>query len=77
PIKGARGGVPPLVLAGLDAPPAAPYAQARELLGRRGALNASGALSAHCQAIGELATHTRIAHLLLRGQGHGLCVKAF
>ncbi|HCF7246566.1 TPA: ATP-dependent helicase HrpB, partial [Pseudomonas aeruginosa] len=56
----------------LDAPPAAAYAQARELLGRLGALYASGALSAHGQAMAELPTHPRIAHLLLRGQALGL-----
>ncbi|WP_074245692.1 ATP-dependent helicase HrpB, partial [Pseudomonas aeruginosa] len=39
----ARWGVAPEELAWLDAPPAAAYAQARELLGRLGALNASGA----------------------------------
>ncbi|NPY05986.1 ATP-dependent helicase HrpB, partial [Pseudomonas aeruginosa] len=50
----------------------AAYAQARELLGRLGALNASGALSAHGQAMAALPTHPRIAHLLLRGQALGL-----
>ncbi|QDR30887.1 ATP-dependent helicase HrpB, partial [Pseudomonas aeruginosa] len=44
----------------------------RELLGRLGALYASGALSAHGQAMAELPTHPRIAHLLLRGQALGL-----
>ncbi|HCF0474638.1 TPA: ATP-dependent helicase HrpB, partial [Pseudomonas aeruginosa] len=68
----ARWGVAPEELAWLDAPPAAAYAQARELLGRLGALNASGALSAHGQAMAELPTHPRIAHLLLRGQALGL-----
>ncbi|MGV8435686.1 hypothetical protein, partial [Pseudomonas aeruginosa] len=52
-------------------PPAAAYAQARELLGRLGALNASGALSAHGQAMAALPTHPRIPHLLLRGQALG------
>lgn len=68
----ARWGVAPEELAWLDAPPAAAYAQAREPLGRLGALNASGALSAHGQAMAELPTHPRIAHLLLRGQALGL-----
>ncbi len=68
----ARWGVAPEELAWLDAPPAAAYAQARELLGRLGALYASGALSAHGQAMAELPTHPRIAHLLLRGQALGL-----
>jgi ATP-dependent helicase HrpB len=67
-----RWGVAPEELAWLDVPPAAAYAQARELLARLGALNDSGALNAHGQAMAELPAHPRIAHLLLRGQALGL-----
>ncbi|HFT4760767.1 TPA: ATP-dependent helicase HrpB [Pseudomonas aeruginosa] len=67
-----RWGVTPEELAWLDVPPAAAYAQARELLARLGALNDSGALNAHGQAMAELPAHPRIAHLLLRGQALGL-----
>ncbi len=67
----ARWGVAPEELAWLDAPPAAAYAQARELLGRLGRCTPA-ALSAHGQAMAELPTHPRIAHLLLRGQALGL-----
>ncbi|MDF3931938.1 ATP-dependent helicase HrpB [Pseudomonas citronellolis] len=67
-----RWGVAPDELVWLDAPPAAAYAQARELLGSLGALNASGALNGHGQAMAELPAHPRIAHLLLRGQALGL-----
>ncbi|HIE1841479.1 TPA: ATP-dependent helicase HrpB [Pseudomonas aeruginosa] len=67
-----RWGVAPDELAWLDAPPPAAYAQARELLARLGALNDSGALNAHGQAMAELPAHPRIAHLLLRGQALGL-----
>ncbi|MDN6871495.1 ATP-dependent helicase HrpB [Pseudomonas citronellolis] len=67
-----RWGVAPEELAWLDLPPAAAYAQARELLARLGALNDSGALNAHGQAMAELPAHPRIAHLLLRGQALGL-----
>lgn len=67
-----RWGVAPEELAWLDVPPMAAYAQARELLARLGALNDSGALNAHGQAMAELPAHPRIAHLLLRGQALGL-----
>lgn len=68
----ARWGVTPGELAWLDAPPAAAYAQARDLLARLGALNANGSLSAHGQVMAGLPAHPRIAHLLLRGQALGL-----
>ncbi|WP_349571277.1 ATP-dependent helicase HrpB [Azotobacter salinestris] len=68
----ARWGVEPAELAWLDAPPAAAFAQARDLLARLGALNANGSLSAHGQAMAMLPAHPRIAHLLLRGQALGL-----
>lgn len=67
-----RWGVQPADLAWLDAPPAAAYAQALDLLGRLGAVDAQGVLTAHGQAMAELPTHPRIAHLLLRGQQLGL-----
>ncbi|PTU74048.1 ATP-dependent helicase HrpB [Pseudomonas mangrovi] len=68
----ARWGVQPAELAWLDPPPAAAYAQARELLARLGALDERGVLSVHGQAMAELPAHPRIAHLLLRGQALGL-----
>jgi ATP-dependent helicase HrpB len=72
----ARWGVEPDELGWLDAPPAAAYAQAQDLLQRLGALshNARGGwqLTAHGQAMAELPAHPRIAHLLLRGQALGL-----
>jgi len=72
----ARWGVEPVQLAWLDTPPAAAYAQARDLLARLGALvRTSGEdwkLTAHGQAMAELPAHPRIAHLLLRGQELGL-----
>jgi ATP-dependent helicase HrpB len=43
-----------------------------ELLARLGAVDALGVLTAHGQAMAELPTHPRIAHLLLRGQELGL-----
>ncbi|MGN0925742.1 ATP-dependent helicase HrpB [Ectopseudomonas mendocina] len=67
-----RWGVAPQELSWLDVPPPAAYAQARDLLGRLGALDERGALNAHGQAMAELPSHPRIAHLLLRGQALGL-----
>ncbi|MGB4074265.1 ATP-dependent helicase HrpB [Pseudomonas sp.] len=67
-----RWGVTPDELVWLDPPPAAAYAQALELLARLGALDAQGTLTAHGQAMAELPTHPRIAHLLLRGHELGL-----
>ncbi len=72
----ARWGVQPGELAWLDAPPAAAFAQARDLLERLGALDARGALTTHGQAMAMLPTHPRIAHLLLRGQALGLAPQA-
>jgi len=68
----ARWRVEPGDLAWLDAPPAAAFAQARDLLFRLGALDDRGAITSHGQAMAELPTHPRIAHLLLRGQSLGL-----
>ncbi|MGE8500215.1 MAG: ATP-dependent helicase HrpB [Pseudomonas sp.] len=68
----ARWGVHPDELAWLDPPPAAAFAQARDLLGRLGALDERGSLTAHGQAMAELPAHPRIAHLLLRAQALGL-----
>ena len=68
----ARWGVDPGELAFLDAPPAAAFAQGRDLLARLGALDERGVLTPHGQAMAELPAHPRIAHLLLRGQALGL-----
>ncbi|WP_027909340.1 ATP-dependent helicase HrpB [Pseudomonas sp. URMO17WK12:I4] len=68
----ARWGVEVDELVWLDPPPAAAFAQARDLLQRLGALDERGVLTAHGQAMAELPAHPRIAHLLLRGQALGL-----
>ncbi len=68
----ARWGVTPDQLRWLDMPPAASFTQARDLLGRLGALEAHGRLSSHGQAMAEVPAHPRIAHLLLRGHALGL-----
>jgi len=68
----ARWGVTPDQLRWLDVPPAAAFAQARDLLDRLGAFEADGRLSVHGQAMAEVPAHPRIAHLLLRGHALGL-----
>lgn len=75
-LQVARWGVSAQELVWLDAPPAASYAQALQLLERLGAMNPAspqgGPLTAHGEAMAELPAHPRIAHLLLRGQEWGL-----
>lgn len=68
----AKWGVQPGDLAWLDAPPSAAYAQACDLLCRLGALQQDGQLTKHGQAMAEIPSHPRIAHLLLRGHELGL-----
>jgi ATP-dependent helicase HrpB len=57
----------PNTLAWLDPPPAAHYAQARELLQKLGALNDKGAITTHGQRMAQLAIHPRLAHMVLKG----------
>lgn len=68
----AKWGVQPSALKWLDTPPAAVYSHASDLLRRLGALQQDGQLSRHGQAMAELPSHPRIAHLLLRGHELGL-----
>ncbi|WGT34984.1 ATP-dependent helicase HrpB [Pseudomonas atacamensis] len=72
----ARWGVTPDQLNWLDAPPNAAFSQARDLLGRLGALDSSGQLTKHGQAMSQLPAHPRIAHLLIRGHELGLSEQA-
>jgi ATP-dependent helicase HrpB len=62
----------PAELAWLDAPPAAAFSQARELLAELGALEAAGAVTAHGRRMAELPLHPRLAHMLVRGRELGL-----
>ncbi|HEV3050157.1 MAG TPA: ATP-dependent helicase HrpB, partial [Longimicrobium sp.] len=62
----------PTELAWLDPPPAAAFAQARELLSELGALDANGSVTPHGRAMAELPLHPRLAHMLLRGRELGL-----
>jgi ATP-dependent helicase HrpB len=61
----------PAELAWLDPPPAAAFAQARELLAELGALDAAGSITPHGRAMAELPLHPRLAHMLLRGRELG------
>ncbi|HYD99412.1 MAG TPA: ATP-dependent helicase HrpB, partial [Alphaproteobacteria bacterium] len=63
----------PAALAWLDPPPAAAFAQARELLRGLGALDPAGAITPHGKAMAGLGLHPRLAHMVLRGRdlGHG------
>jgi len=62
----------PAELAWLDPPPAAAFAQARELLAELGALDAAGSATPHGRAMADLPLHPRLAHMLLRGRELGL-----
>jgi ATP-dependent helicase HrpB len=61
----------PLRLDWLDPPPAAAYAQARDLLRELGALDRSGEITAHGRAMAALALHPRLAHMVLRAREQG------
>ncbi|TDF92391.1 ATP-dependent helicase HrpB [Paenibacillus piri] len=65
-------GAAPDELLWLDPPPAAAYAQARELLGRLGALAADGTLTPQGRQMVELGVHPRLSHMLLQAVPLGL-----
>ncbi|HEU4558946.1 MAG TPA: ATP-dependent helicase HrpB [Longimicrobium sp.] len=58
----------PSELQWLDPPPAAAFAQARELLAELGALDAAGAVTPHGRRMAALPLHPRLAHMLLRAK---------
>lgn len=55
----------------LDSPPAAAFAQSRELLQLLGAVDATGRITTHGTAMAELGSHPRLAHMLLRAREAG------
>jgi ATP-dependent helicase HrpB len=66
-------GVPdPSQLAWLDQPPAAAFAQARELLAELEALAPSGAVTPHGRRMAGMGVHPRLAHMMLAGKEMGL-----
>jgi ATP-dependent helicase HrpB len=58
-------------LAWLDPPPAAPLAQARDLLLQLQAVDAAARVTAHGRALQKLGMHPRLAHMLARSQELG------
>lgn len=66
----AAGFADPASLQWLDPPPAAAYAQGRELLTLLGALDDAGRLTSHGREMAALGTHPRLAHMLLRARAH-------
>jgi ATP-dependent helicase HrpB len=62
----------PAELLWLDPPPAAAFAQARELLGQLGALDEEGKITPHGRHMVELGLHPRLAHMVLRAIPKGL-----
>ncbi len=66
----------PRQLRWLDPPPAAPYAQACDLLHRLGALDVAGRLTAHGMQMRSLRLHPRLAHMLLRARDLDLSATA-
>ena len=65
------GAVDATSLAWLDPPPAAPLAQARELLQQLGAVDAGVRVTTHGRALQRLGMHPRLAHMLVKSQELG------
>ncbi|HEX2093709.1 MAG TPA: ATP-dependent helicase HrpB [Longimicrobiaceae bacterium] len=68
----AWGVVDPGELRWLDPPPAAAYAQARELLARLGAMDATGAVTPHGRRMAGMGAHPRLSHMLLKARELGV-----
>lgn len=56
----------------LDAPPAAAFTQAQELLMQLGALGKDGVITPHGRQLAALGVHPRLAHMMLRAKGLAL-----
>ncbi len=55
----------------LEAPPAAAFAQAQDLLRQLGAIDATHAITPHGRAMARLPLHPRLAHMVVRAQALG------
>ncbi|HEY7640285.1 MAG TPA: ATP-dependent helicase HrpB [Steroidobacteraceae bacterium] len=64
--------VDPGSLRWLDPPPAATFAQARDLLHSLEAIDAQGRITQHGRALAQLGTHPRLAHMIVRGAELGV-----
>ncbi|WP_322110886.1 ATP-dependent helicase HrpB [Steroidobacter gossypii] len=62
----------PAALRWLDPPPGATFAQARGLLRSLDAISADGRVTEHGRALARMATHPRLAHMIVRGAELGL-----
>ncbi len=62
----------PSALRWLDPPPSATFAQARDLLRSLDAISAEGRVTEHGRALARMATHPRLAHMIVRGAELGL-----
>ncbi|SHE67991.1 ATP-dependent helicase HrpB [Microbulbifer donghaiensis] len=60
----------------LDVPPAAPFAQAQELLQQLGALDGNHRITGHGAAMLALGTHPRLAHMMIHSLALGLAHEA-
>lgn len=58
-------------LSWLDPPPAAPLAQARDLLRQLEAIDSAARVTAHGRMLAKLGTHPRLAHMLVKAREHG------
>jgi ATP-dependent helicase HrpB len=65
------GAVDAASLSWLDPPPAAPLAQARDLLLKLEAIDSAGRVTPHGRALAKLGTHPRLAHMLVKAREHG------
>lgn len=62
----------PSALRWLDPPPSATFAQARDLLRSLDAIAADGRVTEHGRALARMATHPRLAHMIVRGAEFGM-----
>jgi ATP-dependent helicase HrpB len=58
-------------LSWLDPPPAAPLAQARDLLRQLEAIDSAGRVTAHGRVLAKLGLHPRLAHMLVKAREFG------
>jgi ATP-dependent helicase HrpB len=68
---GCWGAVDAAGLSWLDPPPAAPLAQARDLLLQLEAIDTAGRATPHGRTLAKLGTHPRLAHMLVKAREHG------
>jgi ATP-dependent helicase HrpB len=65
------GAVDAASLSWLDPPPAAPLAQARDLLLKLEAIDSAGRVTQHGRTLAKLGTHPRLAHMLVKARSAG------